>query len=67
MEDLLLGLIADRAGVIEDEVGIFFALDLAIALRDERAHDLFRVVEIHLAAKGLDVKRLLLGTHESPQ
>ena len=59
MEDLLLGFIADRAGVVEDEVGLLFALHLRVALRDERADDFFRVVEVHLAAEGLDVKRLL--------
>src|SRR5271167_772680 len=63
MEDLLLCFIADRASVVEDEVGLFLALHLRVALRDERAHDFFRVVEVHLAAEGLDVKRLLLETH----
>src|ERR1035437_8389004 len=64
MKDLLLGLVADGAGVVEDQVRIFFAMHLRVALRDERAHDFFGVVEVHLAAEGLDVKRLLLGTHK---
>ena len=41
-------------------------LHLAIAFGDERAHDFLRVVEVHLAAKGLDVKRFVVGTHEFP-
>jgi hypothetical protein len=67
VEDLLLGLVADRAGVVNDQVGVLFALHLRVALRDERAHDLFGVVEIHLAAEGLDVKRLLRRTHNHPR
>ena len=67
VEDLLLGLVANRAGVVEDEVSLFLALHLRVPLRDERAHDLFGVVEVHLAAKGLDVKRLLSGAHNHPR
>src|SRR5208283_3209967 len=67
MEDLLLCFIADRASVVEDEVGLLLALHLRVSLRDERADDFFRVVEVHLAAEGLDVKRLLLGTHRHPR
>ena len=67
VEDLLLGLIANRAGVVEDEVGIFFALHLLVAFGDERPHDLFRVVEIHLAPEGLNVKGFLLRAHNHPQ
>ena len=59
IEDLLLGLIADGAGVVEDQPGFLDGRDLAVALRNERADDLFRVVGVHLAAKSLDVKRLL--------
>src|SRR5262249_49084513 len=66
VEDLLLGLIADRAGVIEDEVGVFLARDLPVALGDERAHDLFRVVEVHLATEGLDVESFGLRTQSIP-
>src|ERR1017187_4894809 len=57
VEDLLLRLIADRAGVVNDEVGVLFALHLRITLGDERSHNLFGVVEVHLAAEGFDVKR----------
>src|SRR5215469_18966277 len=67
VKHLLLGLIADGAGVIEDQVGIFFALNLTVALGDERPHDLFRVVEVHLATEGFDVKRFLLSTHAIPK
>ncbi len=67
VKDLLFGLIADGAGVVKDEVGVLFALHLRVTLGDERAHDLFGVVEVHLAAKGLDVERLLRGAHDHPR
>jgi hypothetical protein len=67
MEDFLLGFVADRAGVVNDEVGVLFALHLRITFGDERSHDLFGVVEVHLAAEGFDVKRLLLRTHNHPR
>src|SRR6516162_3898680 len=66
MEDLLLCLIANGAGVIDDQVRVFFAMDLLIAFRDERAYDLFGVVEVHLATKGLDVEGLVRCGHGHP-
>jgi len=33
-------------------------LDLAIALRDERADDFFGVMHVHLATEGFEVERL---------
>jgi len=59
MKHLLLGLVADRAGVVEDQVGLLDGLDLAIALLDERADDFLGVVDIHLASEGFEVKGLL--------
>jgi hypothetical protein len=42
MEDFLLGLVADGAGVVEDEVGHSRPFSrLAVALGNERADDLF--------------------------
>ncbi len=68
VEDLLLGLVADGTGVVQDEVGGFFGLDLGVALVLERPDDLFRVVDIHLAAEGFDVEgagaRRLIGLRE---
>src|SRR5581483_4558175 len=61
VEDLLLRLIADRTRVVQDEPCILFALDLAIALGDERSHNFFGVVEVHLAAKSLDIERFRVG------
>lgn len=58
VEDLLLGFITDGAGVVEDQAGFLYSLDLAVAFRDERAYDFFRVVRVHLAAKGFQVEGL---------
>src|SRR5579872_1100647 len=59
MEDLLLGLVADRTGVVENQIRLVNGLDLLVAFLDERADDLFRVVDIHLTAKSLKIKGLL--------
>ena len=59
VEDFLFGFIADRASVVENEVGFFDGLDLAIAFLDERTDDLFGVVDVNLAAEGLEVERFL--------
>ena len=56
VEDLLLGLVADAAGVVEHESGFFGRFHLRVALRQQRADDLFGVVGIHLAAKCFDVE-----------
>ena len=63
-KDLLLGLIADAARVVKHELGVFRSLDLAIVLSDERAADLFAVVDVHLTAKRLDVEGF---PHDSAQ
>ena len=58
VEHLLFGFIADAAGVVEDQLGFLGGLDLLIALMEQRADDLLRVVRIHLAPEGLDVEGL---------
>ena len=57
VENLLLGFITDRAGVIENVIGLFGGLDLGVALVEERADHLFGIVRVHLAAEGFDVER----------
>ena len=61
-EDLLLGLLADGAGVEEDQVGFFGVVGGRVAFGG--VHDvghLVRVIFVHLAAIGLDVDLLGLG------
>jgi|SRR5579871_1026867 len=60
MKDLLLGFVADGAGVVEDQSRFFYGLDLAISLVHQCADDFLRVMHIHLAAKGFKVKRFFL-------
>jgi hypothetical protein len=57
VEDLLLGLVADGAGVVENQsrVGL---VGLGVALAQQRPDNFLRVVGVHLAAEGFDVKSL---------
>ena len=66
VEDLLLGLVADGAGVVEDQAGFFFGLDLAIALVQQCANDLFGVMGIHLAPESLKVEGFF-GCHSNSE
>src|SRR5436305_11496932 len=59
MEDLLLRLVTNGAGVVEDEVGLVHGLDLAIALLQQGTNDLLRVVDVHLATERLQIESLL--------
>ncbi len=52
--DLLGGLFADMAGVQENEVGLLHVLGRLIAVAGERIAHARRVVDVHLAAIGLD-------------
>jgi len=61
VEHLLFRLIADAAGVVEDQLGFFGGFHLLVALMKQRADDLLRVVGVHLAPEGLDVE----GLHSS--
>src|SRR5439155_25644410 len=56
VKDLLFGLIADGAGVVEDEAGVFDGRNLAIALGNERADDFLGVMDVHLAAESFEVE-----------
>ncbi len=51
---LLLGHIAHRAGVEQDDIGAFFALHQLVAPAGQVAGDLFGVAHVHLAAIGFD-------------
>ena len=51
VEHLLLGFIADAAGVVQHESGVFRRSDLRVALFHERADHLFGIVHVHLAAE----------------
>src|SRR5947209_5599285 len=65
MEDFLFGLVANGTGVIENQVGFLHGFHLPIALMHQRANDFFRVMDVHLAAKGLKVKRFVPGLAHS--
>ncbi len=56
--DLLLGVLADRAGVEQDHVGVGGGVGQDVALPLERADDQLAVEHVHLAADGLDVDLL---------
>jgi hypothetical protein len=58
VKNFLLGLVADGAGVIENQSGLFDGLNLSVALGKQRPYDLFGVVGVHLAAKGFEVEGL---------
>ena len=53
--DLLGRLFADVAGVENDEIGIFGAKGLDIALRHQGVGHTTRIVDVHLAAERLDI------------
>jgi hypothetical protein len=58
VEHFLFRLVADGAGIVEHQVGLFDRLHLPIAFLQQRPHNLFGVVDVHLAAKGFEVERL---------
>ena len=59
VEYLLLGLVANAAGVVHNQSGGFGSLDLGVAAMNKSSDDLLGIMRIHLAAEGLDVKSLL--------
>src|SRR5215469_1491230 len=60
VKNLLLSLVPYGAGVIENETGFFYSLDLPVALAHQCSDDFLRIVHVHLAPEGLDVESLLL-------
>ena len=52
--DLLGGLFADMAGVQKHQIGVFDRVGSGIAIRRKRIGHALRIVDIHLAAIGLD-------------
>ena len=58
MKHLLLRLIPDRAGVVQDQPGLSLILHPGIPLLLQRPNDLLGVMGVHLAAKRLDIKSL---------
>src|SRR5690242_19759461 len=64
MKDLLLGFIANRAGVVQHQVSRFDTFYLPVSLLNQRADHLLGVMHVHLAAEGFKVERLLCGRHQ---
>ena len=54
--DLLRGALADIAGVENDEIGAFGVGDFGEPGRRQRVSHTMRIVDVHLAAEGFDVK-----------
>ena len=54
----VVGLLADRARVEDEEIGVVGRAGLAEAERFEEALDPLGIVHVHLAAEGLDVVAL---------
>src|ERR671916_160552 len=50
--DAVHGVLSDVAGVEDDEVGVFVALDLGVAGVQDHAPHAVRVVDVHLATEG---------------
>ena len=66
VEDLLLRLIADRAGVVQNQASRRLVLHLGIPLLLQRPNDFFAVMGVHLAAEGFDIKRFAHSPSISP-
>ena len=64
VKDFLLGFVANRTGVVENQAGFFHGWNLAVSLRDEGANDLLGVVGVHLASERFQVKSFLRGGHK---
>ena len=61
--DALLGVVADRAGVREDEVRLLHHFRPVIAVVTENGEDDFGVTHVHLASVGLDIYKLSCHLH----
>ena len=64
MEDLLLRLVADGAGVVQDQTGGFLVLDARVALMLQRPDHFLGIMGIHLAPEGLDVEGFYGAAHK---
>jgi hypothetical protein len=58
--DAVHGVLSDVAGVEDDEVGVFVALDLGVSGVQDHAPHAVRVVDVHLAAEGAYARGLLV-------
>src|SRR5579883_2367045 len=52
--DLFGGLFPDMAGVEDNEIGLNWTIRLGKSMRHERTRHAFGIIDVHLAAKGLD-------------
>src|SRR5437868_14358032 len=59
MKDLLLGFVANRARVVEDQSGFLHRGYLTVSLGEECADNFFRIMHSHLAAEDFQVERFL--------
>src|SRR5918997_6275242 len=57
--DAVHGVLSDVAGVEDDEVGVFVALDLGVSGVQDHAPHAVRVVDVHLAAEGAYARGLV--------
>src|SRR5207249_3629409 len=62
---LLLGVLADGAGVVEDHVRVVATFDGFVALGAELAHDELAVEHVHLAAERFEIDLALHGRTKS--
>ena len=59
--DLVFGMLADAAGVVEDGIGLGRARRQLPSLAAQRRHDKLAVEDVHLAANGLDPESAMGG------
>src|SRR5579871_4412300 len=67
MENFLLRLIPDRTCVVENQIGLLNSFHLPIAFLNERSHDLFRVMDVHLTPEGFEVEGLPRALFVNPR
>jgi hypothetical protein len=67
--ELVVGVLADRAGVEDDDVGLLAGGDARVARVLQQPGEALGVVDVHLAPVGLDLVGAGLrdGAHDSPQ
>ena len=64
--DLLLGVLTHRAGVEENDVGRLSLGNFLIAIRREEICEPLRVIDVHLAAPGVDIELHFFSSHSFP-